>query len=120
MIDSSFLLQNFIYQKIIRVINSFIVHLNAACASFIRRYHKADAFMIIAINTYYTERGRRRTGHAEKFKNQFSRYKFSTYFGKIYFTSVAPLYEVDDETSPKQLCCNDRRLIYNRYFQFTI
>ena len=87
---------------------------------FIRRYHKADAFMIIAINTYYTERGRNRTGHAEKFKNQFSRYNFSTYFGKIYFTSVAPLYEVDDETSPKQLCCNDRRLIYNRYFQFTI
>ena len=85
---------------------------------FIRRYHD---IMIIAINTYYTERGRSRTvGHAEKLKNQFSRYKFSTYFGKIYFTSVAPLYEVDDETSPKQLCCNDRRLIYNRYFQFTI
>ena len=33
MIDSSFLLRNFVYQKIIRVINSFIVHLNAACAS---------------------------------------------------------------------------------------
>ena len=113
MIDSFFLLRNFVYQKIIRVINSFIVHLNvhlnAACASF-----------RIAINTYYTESGRSRTGHAEKFKNQFSRYNFSTYFGKIYFTSVAPLYEVDDETSPKQLCCNDRRLIYNRYFQFTI
>ena len=79
---------------------------------FIRRYHKADAFMIIVINTYYTARGRSKTGHAEKFKNQFSRYNFSTY--------VAPLYEVDDETSPKHLCCNDRRLIYNRYFQFTI
>ena len=50
MIDSSFLLRNFVYQKIIRVINSFIVHLNAACASLeIRRYHKAGAFMIIAI-----------------------------------------------------------------------
>ena len=33
MIDSSFLLRNFVYEKIIRVINSFIVHLNAACAS---------------------------------------------------------------------------------------
>ena len=33
MIDSSFLLRNFVNQKIIRVINSFIVHLNAACAS---------------------------------------------------------------------------------------
>ena len=74
----------------------------------IRRYRKADAFMIIAINTYYTERSR--TGHAEKFKKQFSRYNFSTYFGKIYFTFLAPLYEVDDETSPKQLCCNDRKV----------
>ena len=27
------ILRNFVYQKIIRVINSFIVHLNAACAS---------------------------------------------------------------------------------------
>ena len=81
--------------------------------------YKADAFMIIAINTYYTERGGAGQVHAEKFKNQFSRYNFSTYFGKIYFTS-APLYEVDDETSPKQLCCNDRRLIYNKYFKFTI
>ena len=61
MIDSSFLLRNFVYQKIIRVINSFIVHLNAACASL-----EADAFMIIAINTYYTERGRSRTGFSEK------------------------------------------------------
>ena len=33
MIDSSFLLRNFVYKKIIRVINSFFVHLNAACAS---------------------------------------------------------------------------------------
>ena len=34
--------------------------------------HKADAFMIIAINTYYTEGGGAVTGHAENFKNQFS------------------------------------------------
>ena len=60
MIDSSFLLRNFVYQKIIRVINSFIVHLNAACASL------EDIIKALAFNTYYTERGSSRTGNAEK------------------------------------------------------
>ena len=67
MIDSSFLLRNFVYQKIIRVYNKLFYCSSKCSMCFIIRYHKADAFMIIAINTYYTERGRSRTGHAEKF-----------------------------------------------------
>ena len=50
MIDSSFLLRNFVYQKIIRVCNELFYCSSKCIMCFIRRYHKADAFMIIAIN----------------------------------------------------------------------
>ena len=54
MIDSSFLLRNFVYQKIIRVINSFIVHLNAACASFTER--AKDTYLQINFHTLQKDR----------------------------------------------------------------
>ena len=112
MIDSSFLLLRiFVYQKIYAFSNPCNKQLY--CSFFIT---------VITDYKFITERG----GGAEQvllknFKISVLNIILGHIFGKYtLLLSVAPLYEVDDETSPKQLYCNDRRLIYNRYFQFTI
>ena len=49
---------------------------------FIRRYHKADAFMIIAINAYYTERGGAEQVMLKNLKTNFLNIIFRHVLGK--------------------------------------